>query len=57
MEEKVMVICNHKCDLDYCYLWSALARAPSFGYWRVGLFKAVLKAQIKYVPPPSRLEL
>jgi len=50
LEEMVLVICNHKCDLDYCYLWSALARAPAYGYWRVGLFKAVIKAQIKLVP-------
>uniref|UniRef100_A0A7S0MU81 1-acylglycerol-3-phosphate O-acyltransferase n=1 Tax=Pyramimonas obovata TaxID=1411642 RepID=A0A7S0MU81_9CHLO len=45
--DSVLVLSNHKCDLDYTYLWSAIARVDPR---RIGLFKAVLKEAIKYVP-------
>mmetsp|Transcript_23479 Transcript_23479/g.44730 ORF Transcript_23479/g.44730 Transcript_23479/m.44730 type:complete len:376 (+) Transcript_23479:135-1262(+) len=48
MRDAVLVVCNHKCDLDYCYLWSVLARVE--GPRLTGLFKAVLKSAIKVVP-------
>eukprot|EP00242_Pyramimonas_sp_CCMP2087_P015687 CAMPEP_0198205796 /NCGR_PEP_ID=MMETSP1445-20131203/9329_1 /TAXON_ID=36898 /ORGANISM="Pyramimonas sp., Strain CCMP2087" /LENGTH=300 /DNA_ID=CAMNT_0043878235 /DNA_START=193 /DNA_END=1095 /DNA_ORIENTATION=- len=47
---KVLVLSNHKCDLDYTYLWSAIARVDPR---RVGLFKAVLKGGLKYCAPFS----
>mmetsp|Transcript_16491 Transcript_16491/g.22791 ORF Transcript_16491/g.22791 Transcript_16491/m.22791 type:complete len:289 (+) Transcript_16491:179-1045(+) len=45
--DNVLVLSNHKCDLDYTYLWTALARANPK---RIGLFKAVIKSAIKQVP-------
>ncbi|KAK3239891.1 1-acyl-sn-glycerol-3-phosphate acyltransferase [Cymbomonas tetramitiformis] len=45
--ENVLLILNHKCNIDSMYIWSAIARVE---LGAVGLFKAVVKSSIKYLP-------
>ena len=44
----LLFMSNHKCNLDWMFLWSAAIRTGSL--WNVGLFRAVAKAEIRVIP-------
>lgn len=44
----LLIMSNHKCNLDWMYLWSAAIRTGSL--WHVGVFRAVAKAEIRVIP-------
>ena len=44
----LLIMSNHKCNLDWMFLWSAAIRTGSL--WHVGVFRAVAKAEIRVVP-------
>ena len=44
----LLIMSNHKCNLDWMFLWSAAIRTGSL--WQVGAFRAVAKAEIRSIP-------
>ena len=44
----LLIMSNHKCNLDWMFLWSAAIRTGSL--WHVGVFRAVAKSEIRVVP-------
>jgi 1-acyl-sn-glycerol-3-phosphate acyltransferase len=45
----LLFMSNHKCNLDWMFLWSAAIRSAG-SIWAVGAFRAVAKAEIRVVP-------
>ena len=44
----LLIMSNHKCNLDWMFLWSAAIRTGSM--FQVGVFRAVAKAEIRVIP-------
>lgn len=44
----LLIMSNHKCNLDWMFLWSAAIRTGSI--FQVGVFRAVAKSEIRVIP-------
>ena len=44
----LLIMSNHKCNLDWMFLWSAAIRTGSL--FHVGVFKAIAKSEIRVIP-------
>ena len=44
----LLIMSNHKCNLDWMFLWSAAIRTGSM--FQVGVFRAVAKSEIRVIP-------
>ena len=44
----LLIMSNHKCNLDWMFLWSSAIRTGSM--FHVGVFKAVAKSEIRVIP-------
>jgi lysocardiolipin and lysophospholipid acyltransferase len=44
----LLIMSNHKCNLDWMFLWSAAIRTGSI--FHVGVFRAVAKSEIRVIP-------